>query len=197
MLASGELPPADVFTGLHACGALSDLILAHAVANGAGFCVCTCCFMSNRQLPLPAAALQPFAASPGSMPRADSDATFGASAVVTRDEWLGVPPLEVEALLRVAELQASPANARSAAHTVNALRATAAERGWAARWGDAPRRVAELAPERSSSAAGGAVAPALSVKLTCFEKKFSPKNFVLVGQPAWRSTARGANEHTA
>ena len=110
LLASGALPSVDLFTGLHACGGLSDLILAYAVSCGAGFCVCTCCFMSNRQIALP---------------QTKGGETRGALAApnqtVSRDTWLGVDPSEVEALLRLAELQASPEGARSAAHTVNAL----------------------------------------------------------------------------
>ena len=100
----------DLFTGLHACGGLSDLILAYAVSCGAGFCVCTCCFMSNRQIALPQ--------TKGCEIRG---ALAAPNQTVSRDTWLRVDPLEVEALLRLAELQASPEGARSAAHTVNAL----------------------------------------------------------------------------
>ena len=151
LLASGVLPPADVFTGLHACGGLSDLILAHAVSSGAGFCVCTCCFMSNRQIALPLTSnrqeIPPLAQKADGGGAADGRL---AEQTVSRDAWLGVAPAEVEALLRLAELQASPEGARSAAHTVNALRAAAAERSWDSRWGDAsPSATPAAAPSAS------------------------------------------------
>ena len=130
-----------MFTGLHACGGLSDLILAHAVSSGAGFCVCTCCFMSNRQIALPLVAQSAAARGrdgvglarqlprEGAADRLDGARLDGAGAgdrqagrqtalgggaadrllgeqTLSRDAWLGVPPTEVEALLRLAELQA-------------------------------------------------------------------------------------------
>ena len=102
LLASGALPSVDLFTGLHACGGLSDLILAYAVSCGAGFCVCTCCFMSNRQIALPQT-------NPNQAKGVETRGALAApNQTVSRDTWLGVDPSEVEALLRLAELQASP-----------------------------------------------------------------------------------------
>ena len=72
--------------------------------------MCTCCFMSNRQIVLPQ--------TKGGEIRG---ALAAPNQTVSRDTWLGVDPSEVEALLRLAELQASPEGARSAAHTVNTL----------------------------------------------------------------------------
>ena len=46
---SEVLKSADVLVGLHACGGLSDLILASACVHGAGFAVVTCCFRSHRE----------------------------------------------------------------------------------------------------------------------------------------------------
>ena len=225
--------------------------MAHAVAGGAGFCVCTCCFMSNRQISLPSglagAAQQPAirGAAPARLPmememememqmqtpvegdrdmtrrppRGGEGAADGVGAqTVSRDAWLDVATAEMEALLRLAELQAraesdllllttaycyilftatyyllltsycllqaSPESARSAAHTVNALRAAAAERRWDARWGAA-------APAAGGSRAQPRLraprAPRLRVEIKCFERKFSPRNFVLVGQPVWHA----------
>ena len=115
---------------------MSDLILAHAVSSGAGFCVCTCCFMSNRQIALPLVTESAAARGLGGLgvarrlPREGAaDRLDGAGAgdrqagrqaaldggaadrllgeqTLSRDAWLGVPPTEVEALLRLAELQA-------------------------------------------------------------------------------------------
>lgn len=44
----------DMVVGLHACGGLSDLILALAVDRAAAFCLCTCCFLSHPKMRVPA-----------------------------------------------------------------------------------------------------------------------------------------------
>ncbi len=154
----GEMGRVDVVTGLHACGGLSDLIVAHAVSQGAAFAVCTCCFRSNRDMRVPAAP-EGSLHEPGAM-------------YVPRDTWLGLPAAELHALLRAAELQGRPDAAREAVHTVNAVRALAAERDWAARW------------ERSCQDAG-AVPPRLLVRLVEFDPKFSPRSCVVLGEPQW------------
>ena len=151
MLRRGELSQVDLVVGLHACGGLSDLIVAHAVAQGAAFVVCTCCFMSNRHLRLP----------PPSM---------GGDAM-SREEWLGIGGADADAdgtgddavcsaddfaiALRCAERQHDPHTADAGAHSVNAIRAAAAERQ-----------------------SGGA----LKVELVSFSPKFSPRNFIVVGR---------------
>ena len=103
----------DVVVGLHACGALSDLVLAHAVGRRAAFCVVTCCFASLGELPLP----PPY---------------------VTRDAWLGarVEASELKALLKASERQGDPELSRAAAHSVNALRAAAVRDAWEGEAGD-------------------------------------------------------------
>lgn len=55
-LSSQVLETADVLVGLHACGGLSDLILANACVHGAAFAVVTCCFRSHRSMRVPALA---------------------------------------------------------------------------------------------------------------------------------------------
>ena len=166
LAASGALARADVCVGLHACGGLSDLIIAHAVAQGAAFAVCTCCFLTNTALRLPAPVDDGTAEGEGG----------AAAATIGRDEWLGVPPAELHALLRAAELQGNPAAARDATHTVNAMRAAAAEREWAARWGDGGGMVGEDA---------GCAPRRLRASLVEFDPKYSPRSCVVVGRPEW------------
>lgn len=177
----GALGDVDIVCGLHCCGGLSDLSIAHAVAHAAAFAVCTCCFLSNTKLELPAS------------PQADMESPT--NPLLSRDEWLldspgvctpagistpvdgaadlnAIEPSQLRALLLAAEQQADPTSAALGAHSVNALRARAAERRWAERWqeGAAPRP-ARHRPGR------------LSVELLSFEPKFSPRNFVVVGRP--------------
>eukprot|EP00966_Prymnesium_polylepis_P023113 531776-Prymnesium_polylepis.1 len=103
-------------------------------------------------------------------------------------------------------MQASPDDARRAAHTVNALRAASAERHWRARWGGGgaqPSAGAQpsggVMPSAGLLPSAGVQPPAgarvvgrpaaLRVELRCFERRFSPRNFVLVGLPAWDGAA--------
>ena len=105
----------------------------------------TCCFRSNMRLRVPV-----------------GGGEAGAIESLPRDEWLRAPADDLNALLRAAELQGDPKTAASATHTVNALRAAAAETHWAERWpGGLP----------------------ISVELRTFEARFSPRNFCIVGRP--------------
>ena len=156
----GALGAVDLVIGLHACGGLSDLIMAQAIAQGASFAVCTCCFMSHRQLQVPSIA-------PGGM-------TY-----LAREQWLGIDshsqgkegpqqdPTQVvctedtfSEVLRSAERQHDPLVATTGAHTLNAIRAAAAER-------------------HSRGA--------LAVELITFEPKYSPRNFIVVGRSNYTS----------
>ena len=144
----GVLGGIDLVLGLHACGGLSDLIIAHAVAHRAAFAVCTCCFLSNTRLQVPSS-------------RADES-------TLPRDAWLddgtsssAEASATLHALLKAAEQQDDPQIAQLGAHSVNAMRAAAAKRHWAA---------------------GNAATP-LRVELRSFEPKYSPRNFVVVGRP--------------
>ena len=120
---SGALSSTDIVVGLHACGGLSDFIMAHALVNRAAFAVCTCCFLSNPRLQIP---------SPSTT---DSDG----STVVTRDEWLSwaedVPASHLRSAMKSAELQHDPERSALGAHSLNAIRAAAMEHYWAERWG--------------------------------------------------------------
>ena len=147
----GVLNGVDLVLGLHACGGLSDLIIAHAVRHRAAFVVCTCCFLSNRRLEVP----------------------VPSGATLPRDTWLDVEAAgissasELHEVLRAAEQQADPRTAELGAHSINALRAQAAQRHWATH------------NARSL----------LHVELRKFDSKFSARNFVIIGRPAWGNGA--------
>jgi hypothetical protein len=117
------------------------------VQQGAAFAVCTCCFCSNSGLALPHA-----------LPHA-----------LSRDVWLArcsagaVTEAQVQTLRRTAELEGAALEARTAAHSVNAMRARAAAHAWAERW----------------------TSVQLRVELVEFEAKFSSRNQVIVGMPEW------------
>lgn len=158
--ARGVLPDADLVLGLHACGGLSDLIIAHAVTHGAAFAVCPCCYLTNRALDVPCAPL--------------ADAHDTRTGTLSRDEWLvaGVDDgaatrfshAALRTLLRAAEQNDDPSTAELGARSVNALRAAAAQRHWA------------------HGRPHGAT-PKLSVELRAFDARYSAKNCVLVGRP--------------
>lgn len=169
LAATGQLDAVDVVCGLHACGGLSDLVIAHAVKLGAAFAVCTCCFCSNRNLCLP----------------------YGQS----RDDWLnsrceagdfGVEARAedsahlIDLLLRTAEHTGAPSTSRAAAHTINAMRAAAAEREWErAGQRDAPSDID--GPSLNFDAR-----PArLRVECLEYDVKYSARNLCVVGQPLW------------
>lgn len=108
----------DVVVALHACGALADVALGHAVSHGAGFVVCPCCYLSNSRLRV-------------SMPNAEGHHTKPA----TVEEWLMVEPIQYEQLKRTAEVQGDIKLASEAMHTVCGLRSLAVHRLWqGSRW---------------------------------------------------------------
>ena len=165
LAASGCLDAIDLVCGLHACGGLADVIMSHAVQQGAAFAVCTCCFCSNSGLALPHA-----------LPHA-----------LSRDVWLSrcsagaVTEAQVQTLRRTAELEGAALEARAAAHSVNAMRARAAAHAWAERWTSVPTaagaQTLDSKLRRRTSQ--------LRVELVEFEAKFSSRNQVIVGMPEW------------
>ena len=102
----------DVVVALHACGALTDVALGHAVCQGAGFVVCPCCFRSNPHL------------------RVSVPAGKNKRSMVTAEDWLEVDPMMYGCLKQLAELQGDINMASKAMHTINGLRATAANKLW-------------------------------------------------------------------
>jgi hypothetical protein len=108
-----DIRGADVVVALHACGALSDVALGHAVCQGAGFVVCPCCFLSNPHLRVTAP-------SPNE----------GVSDLVTVEEWLGVDPAQYVQLRQLAEVQGDINIASEAMHAICGLRSMAVSRLW-------------------------------------------------------------------
>jgi Methyltransferase domain len=98
----------DLVVALHACGALTDVALGHAISNAACFVICPCCFRSNPtlQVTLPSA-------GPSGIDR------------IRVEEWLGVDPIDYDVLKLLAEVQGDIALANQAIHTICALRASA------------------------------------------------------------------------
>lgn len=97
----------DLVVALHACGALTDVALGHAAANGVAFVVCPCCFRSN----------------PGLLARLPGQPT-----PVPVEQWLDVDAFEYDALKAIAEVQGDMNLASQAIHTICAIRASAVER---------------------------------------------------------------------
>lgn len=106
-----ELSGIDVVVALHACGALTDVAMGHAVVNRACFVICPCCFRSNPLLRV-------------GLPTIDRS---GCNRVGV-DEWLGVDPSDYDALKLLAEVQGDMALANQAIHTICALQAAALQR---------------------------------------------------------------------
>jgi len=92
----------DIVVALHACGALTDIALSHAVANQAAFVICPCCFRSNPQLRI--------------------------HRTVAVQDWIGVSPDDYAALKTLAEVQGDQSLASRAMHAICALRSSAVER---------------------------------------------------------------------
>jgi SAM-dependent methyltransferase len=101
-----DMAGVDIVVALHACGALSDVAMGHAVTNGAAFVVCPCCFRSNPHLRV-------------RLPDQRQ--------LVTVSEWLQTDHQDVEALQQLAEVQGDIQLAGQAIHSICALRAAAAQ----------------------------------------------------------------------
>jgi len=96
----------DLVVALHACGALTDVAMGHAVASNAGFVICPCCFRSNALLKV-------------------SSYTAGASMQrLQAEDWLAVSPSQYDSLKLLAEIQGDISLANEAIHTICALRAS-------------------------------------------------------------------------
>ncbi|KAL3908595.1 MAG: hypothetical protein SGILL_008425, partial [Bacillariaceae sp.] len=93
---------ADIVVGLHACGHLTDIALAHAVARCASFVIVPCCFNSNSHLTIP------------------SDDGVEHSLV---HEWLGIPEQDLSDLKFVAEVQGDVATSSLGMHLLCSIRA--------------------------------------------------------------------------
>jgi hypothetical protein len=92
----------DIVVALHACGALTDIALSHAVENKAAFVICPCCFQSNSHLLI--------------------------QRETPIEDWLGVAQKDYSALKLLAEVQGNQPLASQSTHAICALRAAAVER---------------------------------------------------------------------
>ena len=163
----------DVVVGLHACGGLSDAILALAqTQRRCGFVVCTCCFCANLELGVPVAGDAPWWA-----PLRDGGESSGVSdGAAAAPPALGtaLPPgtagegkhargeFGKRVLCQLAETNANRDLSRRAMRVVNILRLAQHERG---------------------GARGGERAAA-PLRLMAFDEAYSPRNLVLVGAVA-------------
>ena len=166
LAAVGELESVDVACGMHACGGLSDLIIAHAVQQGAGFVVSTCCFHSNMDLPIPGQTTRDEWLSRTGF---RADASKGSSGPTESNEEERRSSLHT--LLRTAELTDSPGAAQESAHAINAMRAAAAKASWEATWAGSPLRPKTL-----------------SAEVVSYDAKFSARNQIVIGRPDWDET---------
>ena len=214
LAAVGRLKDIDVAVGLHACGGLSDLIIRHAVEQGAAFAVCTCCFYSHRQLPMPGEVSRLEWLTRGFTKAARPPSPPPPSPPSPSPPPPSPPPPsppQIELLMRTAELTGRPRDARASAHAVNAMRAAAAEVSWADAWGGLtssggaagshPQHGGQGRVARGSTAGGeggnkeedtrsartptGTRPARLVAEVLQYDAKFSPRNMVIVGRPQW------------
>mmetsp|Transcript_46459 Transcript_46459/g.98545 ORF Transcript_46459/g.98545 Transcript_46459/m.98545 type:complete len:815 (+) Transcript_46459:84-2528(+) len=119
-----DMTGVDIVVALHACGALTDVALGHAVCQGAGFVICPCCFQSNPHLRV-------------SIP------TDEGRELVMSSHWLDVDSSLYEHLKQLAELQGDYQMAGKAMHTICGLRLKAVDRLWhSSRWPSAELDIA-------------------------------------------------------
>ena len=101
----------DIVVALHACGALSDVALGHAVVNRAGFVITPCCFRSNPFLNVSV------------LSKKDARTNAYKRKKIRPSEWLDMKEESMVALTQAAEIQGDVKVAGKAIHTLCALRA--------------------------------------------------------------------------
>jgi len=155
----------DVVVGLHACGGLSDAILALiATQRRCGFVVCTCCFCANSALAEEgAAAVLPWwALLEADAPPLQHQQEMSQE-VPPQEMVLQVPPQQLSVLhakrvlCQIAETNANRELSRRAMRAINTLR---------------------LAQHEARSGDGGG---GHALRLMAFDEAFSPRNLVLIG----------------
>lgn len=108
----------DLVVALHACGALTDVALGHAVNQQASFVICPCCFLSNPQLLVPSATT--------TTPQG-GDESASTKGGIPAQEWLDVDVTPYEKIKGLAEIQGDINLANRAIHTLCALRLAAVQ----------------------------------------------------------------------
>jgi Methyltransferase domain len=98
----------DMVVALHACGALTDVALGHALSSHASFVICPCCFRSNPLLRVTA----------GLNRRGNKNKLLA-------EDFLGVRTETYDTLKLLAEIQGDSNLANRAIHSICALRASA------------------------------------------------------------------------
>jgi Methyltransferase domain len=99
----------DLVVALHACGALTDVALGHALCHQAAFVICPCCFCSNPGLLVPERRNQQ-------------------QSLLSVPEWLGIEATQYDKVKNLAELQGDTMIASVAMHTICGMRLAAVER---------------------------------------------------------------------
>ena len=100
----------DIVVALHACGALTDVALGHALTNEAGFVITPCCFRSNSFLQVPLDDIE-----------------------VKPSEFLQMDEQAMVDLTQAAEIQGDINVSGEAIHTICALRARAVKSRFASK----------------------------------------------------------------
>ncbi len=168
---SASSPPSHtLFIGLHACGALSDTILALAVRHHACFFVVPCCFGKHGHLP---------AAQHWFQHLSPSDVASTASSMCESDG--AIPPPDPDwsrAVLRLAESPTRTVSVR-AMHIINSLRLSWVQQVSRTRH-TSDAADTDVATSSSSSLTCATPESLLAPRLLCFDETASLRNFVLV-----------------
>jgi hypothetical protein len=103
----------DLVVALHACGALTDVALGHAINHEASYAICPCCFCSNPHLPVPSKTLE---------------GENHEQQLLPVEEWLNIDPHRYQGIKNLAEIQGDIELANRAIHTICALRSATVDR---------------------------------------------------------------------
>jgi len=155
----------DIVVALHACGALSDVALGHAVRYRAGFVIVPCCFRSNSHLQVE---------TPVFASESKQDHRKGISV----SKWLGIETEHLDILQKISEIQGDIDTSSLGIHTLCALRAEAVEQRFNnGNLHKSLRNHTNLISEKNSVENSEVI-----VSLNTFSQEFSTRNYCLVGK---------------